>query len=95
MTFLKIVCKFEASEVFYYIVVIRIIKETARARISNHLSGGQSHLIHLTVLRRFSWSILAYNYVHKGGLKTPIHFISLTNGANGENRDNNRVKHVN
>ena len=34
--------------------------ETARARISNSESGGQSPLIHLTILRRFSWPSLAY-----------------------------------
>ena len=28
--------------------------QTARARISNPVSGGQCHLIHLTILRRFS-----------------------------------------
>ena len=31
--------------------------------------GGQRHLIRLTILRRFSWPSLAYNYAHKGGLK--------------------------
>ena len=35
--------------------------------ISNPVSGGQCHLNHLTILRRFSWLSLAY--VHKGGLK--------------------------
>ena len=30
--------------------------QTARARISNPVSGGQCHLNHLTILRRFSWS---------------------------------------
>ena len=34
--------------------------QTARARISNTVSGGQCHLNHLTILRRFSWSGLAY-----------------------------------
>ena len=34
--------------------------QTARARISSPVSGGQCHLIHLTILRRFSWSSLAY-----------------------------------
>ena len=33
---------------------------TARARISNPVSGGQCHLHHLTILRRFSWPSLAY-----------------------------------
>ena len=32
----------------------------ARTRISNPVSGGQCHLIHLTILRRFSWPSLAY-----------------------------------
>ena len=32
----------------------------ARARISNPVSGGQCHLNHLTILRRFSWPSLAY-----------------------------------
>ena len=42
--------------------------QTARARISNPVSGGQCHLIHLTILlRRLSWPGLAY--VHKRGLK--------------------------
>ena len=31
-----------------------------RARISNPVSGGQCHLNHLTILRRFSWPSLAY-----------------------------------
>ena len=34
--------------------------QTARAQISNPVSGGQCHLNHLTILRRFSWSSLAY-----------------------------------
>ena len=33
---------------------------TARVRISNPVSGGQCHLNHLTILRRFSWPSLAY-----------------------------------
>ena len=49
--------------------------QTARVRISNPVSGGQCHLIHLTILRRFSWPSLAY--VHKGGLKPDsFHFFS-------------------
>ena len=31
-----------------------------RARISNPVSGGQYHLNHLTILRRFFWPSLAY-----------------------------------
>ena len=34
--------------------------QTAKARISNPVSGGQCHPIHLTILRRFSWPSLAY-----------------------------------
>ena len=34
--------------------------QTARARISNPVSGGQCHLTHLTILRGFSWPNLAY-----------------------------------
>ena len=34
--------------------------QTARARISNAVSGGQCHLNHLTILWRFSWPNLAY-----------------------------------
>ena len=36
------------------------LKETKLARISNPVSGGQCHLNHLTILRRFSWPSLAY-----------------------------------
>ena len=32
----------------------------SEARISNPVSGGQCHLNHLTILRRFSWPSLAY-----------------------------------
>ena len=38
----------------------RARSQTARARISNPVSGGQCHLIHRTILRRFSWPSLAY-----------------------------------
>ena len=31
--------------------------------------GLEFRINHLTILRRFSWPSLAYNYVHKGGLK--------------------------
>ena len=40
--------------------------------ISDRVSGGQCHLIHLTIPRRFSWPSLAHN-VHKGGHS--FHFI--------------------
>ena len=36
--------------------------QTARARISHPLSGGQCYLIHLTILRRFSCPCLAYMF---------------------------------
>ena len=42
------------------IVGSRARSQTARARISNPVSGGQCHLIHLTILRKFSWPSLAY-----------------------------------
>ena len=43
--------------------------QTAMARILNPVSWEQCHLIHLTILRRFSRLSSAYNYVHKGDLK--------------------------
>ena len=51
--------------------------QTARARISNPVSGGQCHLIYLTILRRFFWPSL-----HKGGLKPdsfhfPVHNLQI------------------
>ena len=39
---------------------LRARPQTAEARISNSVSGGQCHLNHLTILRRFSWPSLAY-----------------------------------
>ena len=36
------------------------LSQTARARISKPVSEGQCHLIHLNILRRFSWPSLAY-----------------------------------
>ena len=49
---------------------------SASARISN--AGGQCHLIHLTIRRRFSWPSLAYMYgAHKGTLSVVIFFISF------------------
>ena len=47
--------------------------KTARARISNHVSGGQCHLNHLTILMRFSWPSLAYMCTKVAS--SPIHFI--------------------
>ena len=38
----------------------RVWPQTSRARISNPVSGGQCHLTHLTILRKFSWPSLAY-----------------------------------
>ena len=34
--------------------------QTGMARISNSVSGGQRHVIHLTIIRRFSCPSLAY-----------------------------------
>ena len=53
--------------------------QTARAQISNPVSGEQCHLIHLTILRRFSWPSLAYIYT-----KVAIHsfFLIKTNPNN-------------
>ena len=34
--------------------------QTASARVSNPVSGGQRHLIHLTILSKFSWPSLTY-----------------------------------
>ena len=39
---------------------VRARPQTANARISSPVSGGQCRLIHLTILRRFSWPSLAY-----------------------------------
>ena len=39
---------------------VRARPQTARVRILNPVSGGQCYLIHLTILRRFSWPSLAY-----------------------------------
>ena len=49
--------------------------QTARARNSNPVSGRQYHLIHFTILRRFSWPSLAYMCTKVA--KKPIHFISF------------------
>ena len=66
------------SEVLLYLIIIAfaltlvcfvVYHQTAGARISNSVSGGQCYLIHLIILRRFSLPGLAYIYVHKGGLK--------------------------
>ena len=46
---------------------IYICHRGARTQISNPVSGGQCHLIHLTILRGFSWPSLAY--MCTGGLK--------------------------
>ena len=47
---------------------------TARVRFSNPVSGGQCHLNHLTILRRFSWPSLACMDPIK---PDSFHFISL------------------
>ena len=49
--------------------------QTARARISNHASGGQCHLNHLTILRRFSWPSLVYMCTNRGLKPHSFHFI--------------------
>ena len=52
---------------------LRARPQTARARISNPVSGGQCHLIHLIIFRRFSWPSLAYMCTKVAW--SPIHFI--------------------
>ena len=52
---------------------------TTGAQMANPVSGGQCHLIHLTVLRRLPWPSLAYMCTKVA--KTPIHFISRSSGA--------------
>ena len=49
--------------------------KTVRVRISNCVSGGQCHLIYLTILRRFSWHSLTYMCMKVAWY--PIHFISF------------------
>ena len=54
--------------------------QTARARISNAVSEWQCHHIHLTILRGFSWSSIAYNCAQRWP-ETPFisfHFSQLT-----------------
>ena len=41
-------------------VAERARPRTARARISNPVSGRQCHLIHLTILKRLSWPSLTF-----------------------------------
>ena len=60
-----------------------VVCSASNRQRSNPVSGGQCHLNHLTILRRFSWPSLArfisfYLYVHKGGI-TPesSHFLVL------------------
>ena len=38
----------------------RSLPQTTRARISNHVSGAQCHIIHIIILRRFNWPSSAY-----------------------------------
>ena len=74
-SFVKIkYCKYSVTE--------RARPQTSRARISNPVSGGQCHRIHLTIVRRFSWPSLAYNYVQKkGGLKPhSCYFVEKASG---------------
>ena len=49
------------------------------ASISNPVSGGQCHLIHLIILKRFSWPSLAYMCTKVA--QSPIHFIFCTTTA--------------
>ena len=51
---------FKRSKDFFKIVVTLTSPEFLKNRILNPVSGGQCHLIHLTILRRFSWLSLAY-----------------------------------
>ena len=59
----------------------RARSRTASARILNPLSGGQCHLIHLTILRRFLARFSLY--VHKGGLKPHSFFFKLVRLGSG------------
>ena len=52
---------------------MRARPQTARARISNSVSGGQCHLIHLSIIRRFSWPSLAHMCTQVAFIT--IHFI--------------------
>ena len=49
--------------------------ELARARISSPVSGRPCRLIHLTILRRFSWPNLAYMYTKVSW--SPVHFMFI------------------
>ena len=55
--------------------------QTASARISNHVSGGQFHLIHLTILRTCSWPSLAYEVTYNSF----IFLLSYHEAPNGQN----------
>ena len=54
--------KFQRNKVLvpHSLVWDRARPQTTGARILSPVSGGQSHLIYLTILRRFSWPSLAY-----------------------------------
>ena len=54
--------------------------QTSRARISYPVSEGQCLLIHLTILRRFSWPSLAY--ICTNVALNPIHFIFVLKTLN-------------
>ena len=54
--------------------------QTPRARISYPVSVGKCLLIHLTILRRFSWSSLAYIYTNVA--LNLIHFIFVLKTPN-------------
>ena len=48
--------------------------QTTSARISNYVSGEQCHLIHFTILKRFSWPSLAYICAQRWPKTTLISF---------------------
>ena len=53
--------------------------QTTRARISNPVSGGQCHLIHLTILMKFSWPSLTYMCT-KVSFHLPLKYSSINHG---------------
>ena len=62
---------------YLYVQSFNVQPQIARARISNLVSGGQCHLIHLTIFKRFSWSSLtymctkvAYMALHQNGMRS-------------------------
>ena len=55
--------------------IVRAQPQTSRIQISNHVSGGQSNLAHLTILRRFS--LLNLVCMCTKVAVSPIHFIFI------------------